>query len=89
MMNNPKRRIVDNILELVGDTPLVRINRMNPAPDVRLLVKLESMNPGGSVKDRIGLRMIEDADYRPRQFPFTPEAFCVWGAKPDIPEFQD
>lgn len=36
-----------------------------------------------------GVRMIEDDDYRPRQFPFTPEAFCVWGAKPDIPEFQD
>lgn len=36
-----------------------------------------------------GVRMIEDSDYRPRQFPFTPEAFCVWGAKPDIPEFQD
>jgi 2,3-dihydroxy-p-cumate/2,3-dihydroxybenzoate 3,4-dioxygenase len=32
--------------------------------------------------------MIEDPDYRPRQFPFTPESFCVWGSKPDIPEFQ-
>lgn len=36
-----------------------------------------------------GVRLIDDPDYRPRQFPFTPEAFCVWGAKPDIPEFQD
>lgn len=36
-----------------------------------------------------GVRMIDDPDYRPRQFPFTPEAFCVWGAKPDIPEFKD
>jgi cysteinyl-tRNA synthetase len=53
---------VNNILELVGNTPLVRINRMNPAPDVELLVKLESMNPGGSVKDRIGLKMIEQAE---------------------------
>lgn len=35
-----------------------------------------------------GVRMIDDPDYRPRQFPFTPEAFCVWGAKPDIPEFR-
>jgi 2,3-dihydroxy-p-cumate/2,3-dihydroxybenzoate 3,4-dioxygenase len=33
--------------------------------------------------------MIDDPSYRPRQFPFTPEAFCVWGAKPDVPEFQD
>ena len=53
---------VDNILQLVGNTPLVRINRMNPAAGVELLVKLESMNPGGSVKDRIGLRMIEEAE---------------------------
>ena len=36
-----------------------------------------------------GVRMIDDPEYRPRQFPFTPEAFCVWGAKPDIPEFKD
>ena len=35
-----------------------------------------------------GVRMIEDPDYRPRQFPFTPVSFCVWGSKPDIPEFQ-
>ena len=53
---------VNNILELVGNTPLIRINRMNPVADVELLVKLESMNPGGSVKDRIALRMIQDAE---------------------------
>lgn len=35
-----------------------------------------------------GVRMIEDPNYRPRQFPFTPESFCVWGARPDIKEFQ-
>jgi cysteinyl-tRNA synthetase len=68
-MDNPKRRIVDNILELIGDTPLVRINRMNPAPGVRLLAKLESMNPGGSVKDRIGLKMIEEAEAAGRLTP--------------------
>nr|MCU0875914.1 pyridoxal-phosphate dependent enzyme [Pirellulaceae bacterium] len=55
-------RKVNNILELIGDTPLVRINRMNPVPGVELLVKLESMNPGGSVKDRVGLTMIEQAE---------------------------
>jgi cysteinyl-tRNA synthetase len=53
---------VNSILELVGNTPLVRINRMNPVADVEVLVKLELMNPGGSVKDRIGLRMIEQAE---------------------------
>ncbi|MEK9683354.1 MAG: VOC family protein [Rhodospirillaceae bacterium] len=36
-----------------------------------------------------GVRIIEDPEYRPRQFPFTPEAFCVWGAVPDIPEFRN
>ncbi|MEN6451921.1 MAG: cysteine synthase family protein, partial [Thermoguttaceae bacterium] len=55
-------RKVNSVLDLVGDTPLVRINRMNPAPEVELLAKLEFMNPGGSVKDRIGLRMIQDAE---------------------------
>lgn len=55
-------RKVKSVLELVGETPLVRIQRMNPAPGVELLVKLESMNPGGSVKDRIALRMIQQAE---------------------------
>ena len=36
-----------------------------------------------------GVKIIDDPNYRPRQFPFTPEAFCVWGAKPDIPEFRE
>ncbi|MEN6459439.1 MAG: cysteine synthase [Thermoguttaceae bacterium] len=53
---------VDSVLQLVGNTPLVRIHRMNPVPGVELLAKLEFMNPGGSVKDRIGLRMIEQAE---------------------------
>ncbi len=53
---------VNNILELVGNSPLIRINRMNPVGGVELLAKLESMNPGGSVKDRIALSMIEAAE---------------------------
>jgi cysteinyl-tRNA synthetase len=53
---------VNNILELIGCTPLILINRMNPVAGVELLVKLESMNPGGSVKDRIALKMIEHAE---------------------------
>jgi cysteinyl-tRNA synthetase len=55
-------RIADSILDLVGNTPLVRIRRMNPNPEVELLAKLEFMNPGGSVKDRIGQSMIEAAE---------------------------
>ena len=55
-------RTVKSVLELIGSTPLVRLNRMNPVPGVELLVKLELINPGGSVKDRIALKMIEHAE---------------------------
>jgi len=50
------------VLDLVGHTPLVRLQRLAPSNGARLLVKLEYLNPGGSVKDRIGLRMIEQAE---------------------------
>ncbi len=51
-----------NILKLVGRTPLVRINKINPNPKVLLLAKLEKYNPAGSVKDRIAVSMIEEAE---------------------------
>src|ERR1700760_3903190 len=51
-----------NVLELVGGTPIVRLDRLSPAGHARILAKLEYLNPGGSVKDRIGLRMIEAAE---------------------------
>jgi len=51
-----------NILKLIGNTPLVKINKLNPNKRVELYAKLESFNPGGSVKDRIGLTMIEQAE---------------------------
>jgi cysteinyl-tRNA synthetase len=50
------------LLSLVGNTPLVPMNRLNPNPRVRLLAKLECFNPGGSVKDRVALSMIEHAE---------------------------
>jgi cystathionine beta-synthase len=50
------------VLELVGRTPLVRLQRLSRGVEPTLLAKLEYMNPGGSVKDRIGLRMIEQAE---------------------------
>jgi cysteine synthase A len=53
-----------NVLELVGNTPLVRLARMAKGLAGEVLVKMESMNPLGSVKDRIGLAMIEDAERR-------------------------
>ena len=57
-------RFAQNIVELVGDTPLVRLSRIGAGLRPLLLAKLELLNPGGSVKDRIGLGMIEDAERR-------------------------
>jgi [CysO sulfur-carrier protein]-thiocarboxylate-dependent cysteine synthase len=51
-----------SVLELIGNTPMVEITRLSPSPDVRILIKLEGQNPGGSVKDRIALSMIEAAE---------------------------
>jgi cysteine synthase A len=55
-------RIPTNIAEHVGSTPMVELARMAPELDVRLFAKLEALNPGGSVKDRIGVAMIEAAE---------------------------
>ena len=54
--------IKENILGTIGNTPMVRINRLNPNPDVNIFAKLEGFNPTGSIKDRIALKMIEDAE---------------------------
>ena len=51
-----------NILDLIGNTPLVRINHLNPNPNVTIYAKLEGNNPGGSIKDRIARKMIEQAE---------------------------
>jgi [CysO sulfur-carrier protein]-thiocarboxylate-dependent cysteine synthase len=51
-----------DILDAIGDTPLVGIQRLSPKPEVRLWAKLEGQNPTGSLKDRIALAMIEDAE---------------------------
>ncbi len=62
-MTAPSRpRVADSILDLVGATPLVRLNRVVPEGSAAVYGKLESLNPGGSVKDRIALAMIEDAE---------------------------
>ena len=51
-----------HVFELIGNTPMVRINKMNPNPNVEIYAKLEGYNPTGSLKDRIALRMIERAE---------------------------
>ncbi|HSE02619.1 MAG TPA: cysteine synthase A [Methylomirabilota bacterium] len=53
-----------SVLDLVGGTPLVRLNRVPKPGGATVLAKLESLNPGGSVKDRIALAMVEDAERR-------------------------
>ena len=55
-------KIAHSITELIGNTPLVRINKLHSGGDVEILAKLEFFNPAGSVKDRIGLAMIEAAE---------------------------
>ncbi len=55
---------LDNILEAVGNTPLIRLSKISEGYKPLLLAKLENFNPGGSVKDRIGLAMVEDAEER-------------------------
>jgi cysteine synthase A len=57
-------RIAGSALDLIGDTPLVRLERITPAGSAEVLAKVESRNPAGSVKDRIALAMIEDAEQR-------------------------
>lgn len=54
--------LYNSILDLIGDTPLVDISGLSPNPRVRILVKLEGQNPGGSVKDRVARSMVEEAE---------------------------
>jgi cystathionine beta-synthase len=55
-------RYFDNVVELIGNTPLVRLRRVTQGISATVLAKVEYFNPGGSVKDRIALRMVEDAE---------------------------
>ena len=60
----PRPKAAGSVLELVGGTPLVRLNRIPKPGGAAVWAKLESLNPGGSVKDRIALSMVEDAERR-------------------------
>ena len=55
-------KVADNILELIGSTPLIKLNRIRVGRGAYILAKLELANPGGSIKDRIGLSMVEAAE---------------------------
>ncbi|WP_260405288.1 pyridoxal-phosphate dependent enzyme, partial [Paenibacillus sp. 598K] len=54
--------IVNNITDLIGETPLVRLNKIVPEGSAEIYLKLEFFNPGSSVKDRIALSIIEEAE---------------------------
>jgi cysteinyl-tRNA synthetase len=68
------KNVFSNVLEAIGNTPLIRINRMNPNPKVTLFVKWEAKNPGGSVKDRPALALIEAAE---RDGLLTPDKIII------------
>jgi cysteine synthase A len=57
-------KIAASVLDVVGGTPLVKLNRLPKSDGAAVLAKMESLNPGGSVKDRIAVAMIEDAERR-------------------------
>jgi cysteine synthase A len=68
-MVRQKNGIADSVLDLVGGTPMVRLNRIVPEGAAEVVGKMESMNPAGSVKDRIALNMIETAEREGRLKP--------------------
>jgi cysteine synthase B len=63
-LNRPCGGHFENVLEAIGNTPLVELPRLSPRPGVRIWAKLEGRNPTGSVKDRVAKAMIEDAESR-------------------------
>lgn len=67
-------KIVENVLDLIGKTPLVEIKKLNKDGKARVFVKLESKNPGGSIKDRPALKMIEEAE---KSGQITPETLII------------
>lgn len=60
--NSGKRLVVNNVTELIGDTPVVRLTRLSTAGDAEVFVKLEYFNPSGSVKDRAAANLIKQAE---------------------------
>ena len=68
------KNVFSNVLECIGNTPMIRINRLNPNPAVTLYAKWEAKNPGGSIKDRPALSMIEAAE---KEGLLTPDKIIV------------
>src|SRR5687767_2407441 len=64
MTSRTQQGIAASVLDLVGNTPMVRLDRLRSPGSAEIVAKMESLNPAGSVKDRIALAMIEDAEQR-------------------------
>ena len=62
LLNRPCGGRFGNVVESIGNTPLVELPRLSPKPEVRIYAKLEGRNPTGSVKDRVASSMIEAAE---------------------------
>ena len=79
----------DNILDAVGRTPLVRLHRLSAGLAPAMYAKVDYLNPGGSVKDRIALRMIDDAERKGLLEPGGTIAIYVYKKKAPIREYTD
>ena len=64
MFEGLSRETARSLLDLIGNTPLVELPRLSPSPNVQLYAKLEGQNPTGSIKDRVALAMVEEAEAR-------------------------
>jgi cystathionine beta-synthase len=62
MAANPNKKICNNILEAIGNTPLVKLNKVVEGIPATVYAKVETFNPGNSIKDRMALKMVEDAE---------------------------
>jgi cystathionine beta-synthase len=61
-VNTPRLRMSQSVLDTIGRTPLIPLNRLGQGVPAEVLVKLESLNPGGSIKDRVGVAMVDEAE---------------------------
>lgn len=62
MSTNPNKKICDNVLESIGNTPMIRLNKVTESVKATVYAKVETFNPGNSIKDRMALKMVEDAE---------------------------
>src|SRR3977135_4521969 len=62
MSQNPNKKYCENVLESIGNTPLVKLHNVVEGVKATVFAKVETFNPGNSIKDRMALKMIEDAE---------------------------